>query len=146
MPKVEKFLLENGRTTFRRQEFTHKPTRTLIKPQRCPRPVCCRQLDWRCPPRCWKLLWEPLGTLADIGLLAPSGVDVADAENNVSIVFEDFLRIVALVLEEEAAANPDLSQGELAGDSAGYWDASQFQTNDDDADDLDPSMMYREDA
>jgi len=55
-------------------------------------------------------------------LLGVGLVSEKDAEAEVSINFEGFLRVIALLLDEEAA-NPELSQGDLQLDSAAdFWD------------------------
>jgi len=74
--------------------------------------------------------------LADVGLLQVGmAQDVSDADFDVVISFEDFLRVVALVLDEEAATNPEISQD--------YWSGHNYHQ--DDEDDIDPELLYRED-
>jgi len=48
-------------------------------------------------------------------LLTDAGVSVTVETQDASVTFEEFLRIVALLLDEEAAANPELSQVDGSG-------------------------------
>jgi hypothetical protein len=60
-------------------------------------------------------------------LLVEAGLPAAEEKEEASVTFEEFLRVVALLLDEEAAANPEISQvdgsGLLQGDD---FDAASY--------------------
>jgi len=76
-------------------------------------------------------LCSRLGTEVDAArlsrLLQEIGVEPAPAGQEVSVSAEEFLRVVALLLDEEAQASPDMSQAEGALQvGEGEWDDAGF--------------------
>jgi len=58
-------------------------------------------------------LLKDLGFLrSDATMMAGSGGQAFSADTPMALTFEDFLRVIALLLDEEAVANPDSSLAE----------------------------------